>query len=180
MTVVLHCAAKPKADFSMRLTAEEWLAWEKSLAQAPAEASRLSHNPGPGSPVLCSTSKSAVEYASRLYPDRRIEVKAGYADPEPAPVSLGLRLRPGFWRFLSKAKILLGRGPEAPEILKRRVIEASSRLIELSKAHGESAMVAEPMILMLVAFKLAGIGFRGPFWRWPRYGQSLHFEFPSK
>ena len=55
---------------------------------------------------------------------------------------------------------LLGKdSAEAPEVLKRRVVETAAKLIELAKKDGASVLVGEGLLLRLVLLKLKSIGF---------------------
>ncbi|HTA16525.1 MAG TPA: hypothetical protein VK786_02120, partial [bacterium] len=56
-------------------------------------------------------------------------------------------------------------GGEAAEAARRRVVDCSVRLIGLAKEHDEAVLVAGPALLRLVAFKLNGLGFRGPLFK---------------
>lgn len=135
--------------------------------QSPADqAGRLPVQAGPGSIVLCASHPDAVASAQRLYPDRRIEVKTLYAEPklEPSRWLLGwmLHARPG---------------EETHEVVRRRVIDASIRLIEVAKQDGEATLVAGPRLLRLLAFKLNSIGYRGALLRGVKAGRVREFEY---
>lgn len=121
--------------------------------QAPlGQAASLPPLPGAGPPLLCAPQPEAVATAQRLYPDRRIEVRRTYAEPG---------LDPGRWLL---AWMLRPRPhEEAPEEVRRRVVETSVRLVGLDKEHQEAVIVAGPRLLRLLALKLNSIGYRGPF-----------------
>ncbi|MES2202504.1 MAG: hypothetical protein V4498_09650 [candidate division FCPU426 bacterium] len=126
-------------------------------------------HPGQGPLVLSAPDPVSVAFATRLFPDRRIEVKALYGEPRLSPGVLSLL---GFLAGLKKAD-------ETPEHLKARVVACATRLIGISKSDGEGIMVAGPILSRLLGLKLAGIGYRGPFLRSPRPGIRREFEYPS-
>lgn len=135
--------------------------------QSPADqAGQLPVQAGPGSIVLCASHPDAVASAQRLYPDRRIEVKTLYAEPklDPRRWMLGwmLRARPS---------------EETHEVVRRRVIDTSIRLIEVAKQDGEATLVAGPKMLRLLAFKLNSIGYRGGLVTGIRAGKVREFEY---
>ena len=137
------------------------------VCQSPAEGLAALVPSGPGGPALCSPDAGAVATAQRRYPDRRIEVHERFREPrlggDGGPAGRLRRLR---W--------MLRPGPadESSESVRRRVIDSTVRLVELAKAHQESSLVAGPWLLGLVAFKLNGIGYRGPILRAFKPGES--------
>lgn len=126
-----------------------------------AEADQLPGLPrevGPGSTVLCANQPEAVATAQRVFPDRRVEVKTLYREPD-----LGGRFA-GFKNLALLTWMLLPSDEgEAAEDAKRRVVDASIRLIEQVKQHQEAVIVAGPLMLRLMAFKLNAIGYHGAF-----------------
>ena len=122
---------------------------------------------GQGGPVLCSPEKVAVDFATRLYPDRRVEVKASYADPELKPGALNFLL------FLAGVK----KYTESPEALKARMVACATRLIGVSKSDGEGAFVGGPLMIRLLSFKLVSIGYKGPFLGRVKAGERREFEY---
>lgn len=128
------------------------------LCQAPEQLlAGLPREPGQGATVLCAPQPAAVATAQRLFPDRRIEVKTLYAEPD-----LG-----GGGRFnglrLLRWMLLPAHGGEAAEDAHRRVVDTSVRLIEIAKTRQDAVLVAGPVLLRLCAFKLNAIGFTGGF-----------------
>ncbi len=113
----------------------------------------LAREAGPGATVLCAPQSEAVATAQRVFPDRRIEVKKLYAEPDLGGAGAGLLA----WMLAPS------RDSEAAEDTRRRVIDTSVRLIEVAKAQEEAVLVAGPALLRLLAFKLNAIGFTGSF-----------------
>jgi hypothetical protein len=118
----------------------------------------LAREQGPGGTVLCAPQPAAVATAQRVFPDRRIEVKKLYAEPE-----LGKDFRAFPSLALLAWMLFPGAGAEAPEEARRRVIDTSVRLIEISKSQEDAVLVAGPALLRLMAFKLNAIGYTGGF-----------------
>lgn len=176
--------AEPQADYQTRLSPAGYLEWEKALKKAPGAATQMPDDPGPGAMVLCSPAKAAVDYAGRLFADRKIEVKQDYADPILNPPAWGLKLRPSAWRFWARAGFFTGliRSEEAPEVLKQRMVQLCTRLIGIAKDHEEAHFVGEPFMIRLMALKLSSIGYHGPLLRRIKYGHSYDFEYlyPNK
>ena len=156
----------PALDARPRLTRAEYLAWEAEAAQAqPARMALLSFEvfAGPGGSICASSHPAAVATSQRIYPDRRVEVKAQYREPVLKPPRLPGRWRPATWRSASLLHWMLRpEGGEAAEETRRRVIDTTGRLIGLAKEHDEAILIAGPALLRLVALKLNGLGFRGP------------------
>jgi hypothetical protein len=125
-------------------------------------AALLAQAAGPGATVLCAPNASMA--AQRLYPDRRIEVKALYAEPRSRGGLLGWMLRPR-------------PDDEAAEAVKRRVIDCAVRLTQLAKSDQAASLVAGPRLLRLVAFKLGAIGWQGPLLRGFKPGEARHFHY---
>jgi hypothetical protein len=142
------------------------------LCQCGAPRSASLPVSGPGGPTLCSPDPEAVSTAQRCFPDRRIEVQDRYR--EPALAGGG-----GSAGGLRRLRWMLhpGRGDESAESVRRRVIDSSVRLVELAKQHQESTLVAGPWLLALVAYKLNGIGYRGPIFRRFRPGESRSYQY---
>jgi hypothetical protein len=184
ITLLLHSPAA--LDARQRLGWEDYRAWEAQAAQAqPARMALLALEviPGQGAPVCCASQPTAVATAQRIYPDRRIEVKTLYREPQLRVPSLPGRWRPSAWRRLSLlAWMLRPEGGEAAEEARRRVIDSTGRLIGLAKEHDEAILVAGPALLRLVAFKLNGLGFRGPLLGGFPAGVPIHYEsdLPSR
>jgi hypothetical protein len=171
--------AEPMVDFKSRMAWEEYLAWARELKKAPGAATQKPDDPGPGALVLCSPATSAVDYAARLFGDRRIEVKPAYADPLLQPPRWRGRLRPGAWEWLAMAGFFTGwvKSDESSEQVKQRMVQLATRLIGIAKDHDEAHFVGEPLMIRLLAFKLPSIGYRGPLTRRIRYGHSYDFEY---
>jgi hypothetical protein len=128
------------------------------LCQAPASRlAGLPREPGQGATVLCAPQPAAVATAQRLFPDRRIEVKTIYAEPDLGPPGRFTDLRLLRWMLLP------ARGGEPAEDAHRRVVDTSVRLIEIAKTRQDAVLVAGPALLRLTAFKLNAIGFTGGF-----------------
>ena len=186
MRVTLLLQAPAALDARPRLDRAAYLAWEAEAAKAqPARMALLGFNveAGAGSTVCCSTQPTAVATAQRVFPDRRIEVKAQYREPILNPPKLPGRWRPSAWRRLSLISWMLSpEGGEAAEEARRRVIDTTGRLIGLAKEHDEAVLVAGPALLRLVAFKLNGLGFRGPLFGAFKPGLPAHYEsdLPSR
>lgn len=165
MRVTLMLQA-PGLDARQALTRDEYLAWEAEAAKAqPARMALLSFEvlAGPGGTVCASSHPAAVATSQRIFPDRRVEVKAQYREPLLTPPKLPFRWRPNTWRRLSLIRWMLKpEGGEAAEEARRRVIDTTGRLIGLAKEHDEAILIGGPAMLRLVAFKLNGLGFRGP------------------
>jgi hypothetical protein len=180
--IYLHCMEKPAGDFSARLDAASYGAWEETLRKVPAGPSKAAEDPGPGAQVLCSNARAAVESAGRLFKDRRIEVKPEYGDPLLNPPALGLRLKPAGWRFLARLSFFLGWGknPESPDAVRARMVALATKLIGLAKQEKEAHFVGEPFMIRLLALKLMSIGYHGPMLRPIRYGKSYAFEYEFK
>ncbi|HTB23055.1 MAG TPA: hypothetical protein VK914_10140 [bacterium] len=123
---------------------------EGAIARLPREA-------GQGATVLCAPQPLAVATAQRLFPDRRIEVKTLYAEPDLGTATGFTDLRLVRWMLLPSS------GGESAEEARRRVVDTSVRLIEIAKSHQDPVLVAGPALLRLVAFKLNAIGFMGGF-----------------
>jgi hypothetical protein len=123
---------------------------EGAIAKVPRE-------PGPGATVLCAPQPAAVATAQRLFPDRRIEVKTLYAEPDLGAATGFMDLRLVRWMLVPS------RGGESAEQARRRVVDTSVRLIEIAKSGQDPVLVAGPALLRLVAFKLNSIGFMGGF-----------------
>jgi hypothetical protein len=124
---------------------------------------------GQGPVVLCAPGVQAVDFATRLYPDRRVEVKAEYADPQIKP---GLLSLPLFLMGLKKTD-------ESPEKLKARVVACATRLIGVSKSDGEAVLLGGPILISLLSFKLVSIGYRGPFLDGVKPGSRRVFEYQA-
>ena len=142
-------------------------------AQAgPDYLGKLAKLAGQGAPVLCAPQPPAVATAQHLYPDRRIEVKTLYGEPQLDPHRPLYRLL-GLWGWM------LAPGPqdEASEMVRRRVIDTNIRLIQVAKEHGEATLVAGPLFLRLIAVKLNAIGYRGPLLSAPKAGESRVYEY---
>lgn len=171
--------AEPQADFKTRLGHTAYMAWERELKAQPAAPSQMPEDPGPGGPVLCSAARPAVEYAGRLFKDRRIEVKPAFSDPVLNPPHWNLRMKPLTWRFWAKLGFFSGwiASEESSESVKQRMVQLAARLIGLAKEHDEAHFVGEPLIIRLTALKLASIGYAGPMLRSVRYGHSYDFEY---
>lgn len=156
----------PGLDARQPLTRDEYLAWEAEAAKAqPARMALLSFEvfAGPGGTICASSHPAAVATSQRIYPDRRVEVKAQYREPVLNPPKLPGRWRPNTWRSASLLNWMLRpEGGEAAEETRRRVIDTTGRLIGLAKEHDEAILIAGPAMLRLVALKLNGLGFRGP------------------
>jgi hypothetical protein len=186
MRITLLLQAPAALDARGALTRSEYLAWEEQATKAqPARIALLSLDvlAGQGSPILCASQPTAVATAQRIYPDRRIEVKSQYREPALRPPKLPGRWRPGTWRRLSLiAWMLSPAGGEGAEEVRRRVIDSTGRLIGFAKEHDEAVLVAGPALLRLVAFKLNGLGFRGPLFRPFKPGVQAHYEseLPSR
>lgn len=129
------------------------------LCQAEAaQVPGLAREVGPGSTVLCASQPEAVATAQRVFPDRRIEVKTLYREPD-----LGPRFK-GFQALALLSWMLLpSDSGEAAEEAKRRVVDTSIKLIDQAKQHQEAVIVAGPVLLRLLAFKLNAIGYQGSF-----------------
>ena len=125
-------------------------------------AALLPSTAGRGATVLCAPNASVA--AQRLYPDRRIEVKALYAEPRSRGGLLGWMLTPR-------------PDDESAEAVKRRVIDSAVRLTQLAKADQEASLVAGPRLLRLVAYKLGSIGWHGPLLRGFKPGQARRFRY---
>lgn len=173
--------AEPVADFKSRLSHVDYLVWERELKRKPASPTQRPDDPGPGVAVICSSAQAAVDYAGRMFSDRRIEVKPAYADPLLHAPSLGLRLRPLAWRRLAQLGFFSGwlKSEEPAEAVKQRMVGICTRLIGLAKEHEEAHFVGEPLMIRLMTFKLSSIGYRGPLLHRIRYGYSYDFEYPS-
>ncbi|HXC63282.1 MAG TPA: hypothetical protein VNZ67_02935 [bacterium] len=142
------------------------------VCQSPAPELPALPAEGPGGPALCSPNAEAVATAQRRYPDRRIEVHERFREPGLAgATSPAGRLRRLRWMLRP------GPGDESAESVRRRVIDSTVRLVELAKAHQESTLVAGPWLLGLVAFKLNGIGYRGPILRTFKSGESRQYRY---
>jgi|GEM_PF-6647253 hypothetical protein len=142
------------------------------VCQSPASALAALPVEGPGGPALCSPDAGAVATAQRRYPDRRIEVHERFREPSLANASGPAgRLRRLRWMLRP------GPGDESAESVRRRVVDSAVRLVELAKAHQESTLVAGPWLLGLVAFKLNGIGYRGPILRPFKSGESRLYRW---
>jgi len=121
--------------------------------------SSLAREAGAGATVLCAPQPFAVATAQRVFPDRRIEVKTLYREPDLGSGS-------GFVDFrILRWMLLPSRGGEEAQAVRRRVIDTSIRLIDISKNQREAVLVAGPALLRLVAFKLNAIGYLGGFVR---------------
>ena len=129
------------------------------LCQAePGQVAQLAREIGAGSTVLCASQPEAVATAQRVFPDRRVEVKTLYREPD-----LGARFS-GFKNLALLSWMLLpSQSGEPAEEAKRRVVDTSIRLIEQAKLHQEAVLVGGPVLLRLVAFKLNSIGYTGAF-----------------
>ena len=127
-------------------------------------AATLPSTGGRGATVL--SAPAACQAAQRLFPDRRIEVKPLYGEPRMRFSLLAWMLKPD-------------PDGESAEEVKRRVVDASIRLTQLSKSHGEGSLVGGPRLLRLIAFKLASIGWRGPIVRGFKPGEARRFSFGS-
>jgi len=171
--------AQPEADFSSSLNRLEYRDWERNLKTKSAQPTPLPEDPGPGAPVLCSSATAAVEYAGRIFKDRRIEVKPAFADPILEPPNFRWRMRPLSWRFWSRLGFFSGwiRSEESPELVKQRMVQLATRLIGLAKEHEEANFVGEPFLIRLLALKLTSIGYAGPMTGCARYGHSSDFEY---
>lgn len=103
----------------------------------------------------------------RMFPDRRVEIKAEYADPN---------IRPG---FLSLPLFLMGlrKADESPEKLKSRMVACATRLIGVSKTEGEAVFLGGPVMISLLSFKLVSIGYRGRFLGKVKPGARRVFEY---
>jgi hypothetical protein len=169
MRILLCQQAPPALDARASLDRAAYAAWQsQALAAQPARMALLSFSPEPGqgATICCASQPTAVATAQRIYPDRRIEVKTVYNEPALRVPGLPGRWRPGAWRRLSLiAWMLRPEGGEAAEAARRRVVDCSIRLIGLAKEHDEAVLVAGPAMLRLVAFKLNGLGFRGPLFK---------------
>src|SRR5580700_9627307 len=86
-----------------------------AIALLPREA-------GQGATVLCAPQPPAVATAQRIFPDRRIEVKTLYAEPDLGSATGFMDLRLLRWMLLPS------RGGESSEQARRRVVETSVRL----------------------------------------------------
>jgi hypothetical protein len=179
--ITLHCMARPQADFKGRLDCGEYLNWERELKGRPGEATPLPDDPGPGGPVLCASARAAVDYAGRLFKDRRIEVKPAFGDPLLRPPAWRLSLGPASWRFWSRAGFFSGwiASEESSEAVKVRMVQLATRLIGLAKEHDEAHFVGEPIMIRLLILKLSSIGWRGPLLSPVSYGHSYDFEYLS-
>jgi len=142
-----------------------------------AEGERLAalpREPGPGGTVLSASQPAAVATAQRLFPDRRIEVKTLYGEPD---------LGPPFSRFRTLNLLLWmlfpRRGGEAAEAARRRVVDTSIRLIAVAKEHEAAVLVAGPVLLRLLAFKLNAIGFTGGFITGFRPGERRVYRYQA-
>lgn len=135
--------------------------------QAPAaDSARLTPEGGQGPLLCCAPQPDAVATAQRLFPDRRIEVKTLYREPQ---------LDEGRWLL---GWMLHARpSEENHEEVRRRVIDTSIRLISLAKEHEEATLVAGPRLLRLLAFKLNSIGYRGPLLSGYKPGEERHFDY---
>jgi hypothetical protein len=186
MRITLLLQAPAALDARARLNRSDYLAWEEQAAKAqPARMALLSLDvlAGQGSPILCASQPAAVATAQRIFPDRRIEVKSQYREPALHPPALPGRWRPGTWRRLSLIHWMLRpEVGEAAEEARRRVIDSTGRLIGLAKEHDEAVLIAGPALLRLVAFKLNGLGFRGPLFRPFKPGVQTFYtsELPSR
>ena len=138
---------------------------------------------GQGAPVLCAPQPTAVATAQRIYPDRRIEVKSQYREPNLRLPNLPGHWRPRTWGRVSLIAWMLNpSGGEAAEEVRRRVIDSTGKLIGLAKEHDESILIAGPALLRLIAFKLNGLGFRGPLFGAFTPGMPMVYksELPSR
>lgn len=181
MIITLHCMAEPQADFSTAISHADYLNWERELKSKPGAATQKPDDPGPGAMVLCSPAKAAVDYAGRLFSDRRIEVKPAYADPVLNAPALNLKLSPNAWRFLAKLGFYTGwvTSPETSEETKQRMIGVVTKLTGIAKDHDEAHFVGEPMLIRLMSFKLASVGWQGPLLSRVKYGHSYDFEYET-
>ncbi len=132
---------------------------------------RLEPLHGPGATVLCGPQPEALATARRLYPDRRLEVKRLYAEPD-----LGPSRGPEAWRLL---RWMAHPAPaaEPAEEVRRRVVETGVRLVQLAREHEEGTLVAGPLFLRLLAFKLNAIGYGGGFLRGFRPGEGRSYRY---
>jgi hypothetical protein len=135
-----------------------------AIALLPREA-------GQGATVLCAPQPPAVATAQRIFPDRRIEVKTLYAEPDLGSATGFMDLRLLRWMLLPS------RGGESAELARRRVVETSVRLIEIAKSGQDPVLVAGPALLRLVAFKLNAIGFMGGFLMGFKPGERRVFRY---
>lgn len=176
----------PALDARPALNREEYLAWDAQVEKAqPARMALLSFETlaGPGGTLCASSHPAAVATAQRIFPDRKVEVKNLYRDPRLAPPPLPGRWRPATWRSFSLLRWMLKpQGGEAAEDARRRVIDTTGRLIGLAKEHDEAILIGGPILLRLVAFKLNGLGFRGPLFSAfkPGLGTSYISDLPSR
>jgi hypothetical protein len=135
--------------------------------QAGADAlPALTPEGGQGPVVCCANQPDAVASAQRLYPDRRIEVKKLFSEPELGP-GRGLL----GWMLHARAD------EESHETVRRRVIDSSIRLIDVAKQDGEATLVAGPRLLRLLAIKLNSIGYRGTLLGPRKAGQSCAYDY---
>ncbi|MGH7442325.1 MAG: hypothetical protein ACREKE_06595 [bacterium] len=132
---------------------------------------KLERQPGQGPTILVAPQGSAVAMAQRLFPDRRLEIKTLFAEPDLGP---GRRFLD--WRLL-RWMLRPARGGESAEAARRRVVETAVRLISLAKEHEEATLVAGPVLLRLLAFKLNGIGYGGPFLSGFKAGQRRVYRY---
>ena len=183
MAIQLICQAPCATDAELTLAGHEFMDWDRAARLQPAQAIQWPSSllqPGPGPTVLCASTRSALDTASKVFSDRRLEVRPLYDDPlVPAPRVPWLRLKPERWRRLSFRAWQWGiqESAEAPEEVRQRVIQAVIRLTEIAKADDETALVAGPGFLRLLSWKLISLGWQGPFWGFQRPLESRFYRY---
>jgi hypothetical protein len=113
---------------------------------------------GPGSTVFCAAGKDSVATARHIFPDRRIEVKTLFVEPNLGAAGSGF---PSL--SLLRWMVFPPDGADSAEETRRRVVDVSVQLIARAKESGDAVLVAGPVLLRLLAFKLNAIGFTGGF-----------------
>jgi len=183
MAIQLLCQAPCATDAELGLAYHEFLAWDQASRLQPARVHPWPSSllqPGPGPTVVCASSRAALDTASKVFSDRRLEVRPLYDDPlVPAPRIPLLRFKPERWRKISFRAWQWGiqNCPESPEEVRQRVIQAVIRLTEIAKADDEAAIVAGPGFLRLLSWKLVSLGWQGPFWGMQKPLQSRTYRY---
>ena len=105
--------------------------------------------------------------AKAWFPDQPVKVSKAYAEP---------KIGPG---LLNRIAFAMGRAPqdESHEELKRRVVEAVVALVDGAKKKQSSAYVGGPLMVRLLGYKLASIGYHGPLLSPVRPGSVREYRF---